>query len=108
MIDLYQQISDLEADIDILSDVAERCRKSMIVAKMAVVGGLLVFGTTLFGLVWSDPIALPVGIAATLAGIVFYGSSRSTREQVTEKIRVCEARRAELIYEMNLPAVKAQ
>jgi hypothetical protein len=59
-------------------------------------------------LVWSDPIALLAGIAATLAGIVFYGSSRSTREQITEKIRVYEARRAELIDGMDLLPVKAQ
>jgi hypothetical protein len=42
MTDLHQQIADLEADIDALSDAAEQCRKSMIVAKMAVVGGLMI------------------------------------------------------------------
>jgi hypothetical protein len=108
MTDLHHQIADLEADIDALSDEAERCRKSMIVAKIAVVGGLLVFGASLLGLIWSDPIALVVGIAATLAGIVFYGSSRSTREQVAGKIKLCEARRAELIDGMDLSTVQAR
>jgi ABC-type transport system involved in cytochrome bd biosynthesis fused ATPase/permease subunit len=102
MTDLHQQIADLEADIEALSDEAERCRKGMIVAKAAVVGGLLVFGATLFGLIRSDPIALLAGITATLAGVVFYGSSRSTREQITAKINRHEARRAELIDGMDL------
>ncbi|QRM28349.1 hypothetical protein [Microvirga sp. VF16] len=106
MTDLHQQIADLEADIDALSDVAERCRKSMIVAKVAIVGGFLVFGATLFGMIWSDPVALLVGIAATLVGIVFYGSSRSTREQIAGKIKLCEARRAEMIDGMSLRAME--
>jgi len=108
MTDLYQQIADLEADIDTLSDAAERCRKSMIVAKGAVVGGLLVLGAALFGLIWSDPIAVLGGIAATLAGIVFYGSSRSTREQIVGKIRLYEASRNELIDGMDLSTVSQQ
>ncbi len=108
MTDLHQQIADLEAEIDALSDAAEQCRKSMIVAKMTIVGGLLVFGATHFGLIRSDPMVLVVGIAATLAAIVFYGSSRSTREQITEKIKACEARRAELIDGMDLWTVQAR
>jgi hypothetical protein len=78
----------------------------MIVAKIAVVSGLLVFGASLLGLIWSDPIALVVGIAATLAGIVFYGSSRSTREQISGKIKLCEARRTQLIDGMDLWTVQ--
>jgi hypothetical protein len=107
MTDRHQQIADLEADIDALSDAAERCRKSMIVAKLAVVGGLLIFGAALFGLISSGPIALLAGIAVTLAGIVFYGSSRSTREQIVGKIKLHEAHRARLIDGMNLSTVQA-
>ena len=108
MTDLHHQIADLEADIDALSDAAERCRKSMIVAQVAFVGGLLVFGATLLGVIWSDAISLVAGIAATLIGIVFYGSSRSTREQIAAKIRLYEARRAELIDGMDLSTVQAR
>ncbi len=108
MTDFHQQIADLEADIDALSDAAERCRKSMIIAKVAIAGGLLMLAANLFGVIWSDPIILVVGIAATLAAVVFYGSSRSTREQITEKIRACEARRAELIDGLDLWTVQAR
>jgi hypothetical protein len=107
MTDLHQQIADLEAQIDALSDTAERCRKGMMVAQVTIAGGLLVFGATVFGVIWSDPITLIVGIAATLAGIGFYGSSRSTREQTIGTIRSCEARRAEMINGLSLRAVEA-
>jgi hypothetical protein len=106
MANLNQQIADLEAEIDVLSDAAEQCRKSMIVAKVAIVGGLQASGAALFGLIWSDSVVLLVGITATLAGIGFYGSSRSTREQIAGKIKSCEARRAELIDGMDLRTVQ--
>ncbi len=108
MTDLHQQIADLEAEIDILSDAAERCRKSMIVAKAAVVAGILLFGASLLGLIRSDAIVLVVGIAVTIAGIGFFGSSRGTLDQLAEKIRVREARRTEMIDAMDLRTVQDQ
>jgi hypothetical protein len=106
MTDLHQQIADLEAEIDTLSDAAEQCRKSMVVARVATMAGVLLFGAALLGLIRPDPIALVVSIAATLAGIGFYGSSRGSLEQLTEKIRAFEARRATMIDEMDLRAVQ--
>src|ERR671911_1341705 len=97
MTDLHKQIADLEAEIDHLSDRAERCRKSMIVARAAVVAGILLFGASLLGLIRSDAIILVVGIAVTVAGIGFFGSSRGTLDELAEKIRVREARRTEII-----------
>ena len=108
MTDLHQQIADLEAEIDALSDAAERCRKSMIVAKAAVVTGILLFGASLLGLIRSDAIILVVGIAVTVAGIGFFGSSRGTLDQLAEKIRVREARRTEIIDGMDLRTVQDQ
>ena len=54
MTDLHQQIADLEAEIDALSDAAEQCRKSMIVAKAAVGVGILLFVVSLLGLIRFD------------------------------------------------------
>ena len=108
MTDLHQQIADLEAEIDTLSEEAERCRKSMIVAKAAVVTGILLFGASLLGLIRSDAIILVVGIAVTVAGIGFFGSSRGTLDQLAEKIRVREARRTEMIDGMDLRTVHDQ
>jgi hypothetical protein len=106
MTDPHQQIADLEAEIDDLSDAAEKCRKSMVVAKAAVGVGILLFVVSLLGLIRVDAIVLVIGIAATLAGIGFYGSSRGSLEQITGKIRTYEARRAEMIDVMDLRTVE--
>jgi hypothetical protein len=106
MTDPHQQIADLEAEIDSLSDAAEQCRKSMVVARVATVAGVLLFVAALLGLIQPDPIALVISIAATLAGIGFYGSSRGSLEQLTDRIRASEARRAAMIDGMYLQPVQ--
>jgi hypothetical protein len=106
MADFHQQIADLEAEIDALSDAAEQCRKSMVVARVATVAGLLLLGAALLGLIRSDPIFLVISIATTLAGIGFYGSSRGSFEKITGRIRISEARRAEMINGMDLQTVQ--
>jgi hypothetical protein len=108
MADPHQQITDLEADITDLSDAADRCRKGMILAKVAIAVGVLLFVACLLGLIRRDPIVLVIGIAAALAGVGFYGSSRGSLEELTEKIRACEARRAAMIDGMDLRTVPDQ
>jgi hypothetical protein len=106
MNDFHQQIADLEAEIDALSDAAEQCRKSMIVAKVVIGVGALLFAASLLGVIRVDAIVLVIGIAATLAGIGFYGSSRSSIEEISTKIRAHEARRAAMIDGMDLRTVQ--
>jgi hypothetical protein len=108
MTNLHQQIDDLEAEIDALSDAAERCRKSIIVAKVAVIVGIVLFAISLLGLVRSDGTILVIGIAVAIAGIGLFGSSRGSMDQSVEKIRVREARRAEMIDGMKLQVVQDQ
>jgi hypothetical protein len=106
MTDLHQQIADLEAEIDALSDAAEQCRKGMLVAKVAIGAGILLFAASLLGLIQSDAIVLVFGIAAGLAGTVFFGSSQSSLERITGKIQAHEARRAAMIDGMDLRTVQ--
>src|SRR4028118_1253267 len=101
MTDLHQQIADLEAEIDTLSDAAEQCRKSMIVAKAAMVAGTLLFGASLLGGIRSDAIVLVIGIAVTIAGIGLFGSSRGSLDQLAEKNRGREGRRTERVGGMD-------
>jgi hypothetical protein len=106
MADLHQQIADLESEIDDLSEVAERCRKSMIVAPVAIIAGVLLVGASLSGLVWTEALVLVIGIAATLAGIGLLGSSRGSLEHITGKIQASEARRDGIIDGMSLQSVQ--
>jgi hypothetical protein len=106
MTDPHQQIADLEDEIDALSHSAEQCRKSMIVSKVAIGVGTILFAASLLGLIRADAIVLVAGIAAAVAGIGFYGSSRSTLDQISAKIQANEVRRAEIIDGMPLRPVE--
>jgi hypothetical protein len=106
MTDLHKQIADLETEIDALSQAAEQCRKSMIVARLAIIAGVLLVGASLSGFIRTDALVLVIGIAATLAGIGLLGSSRGSLEHITGKIRASEARRDDLIDGMNFQTVQ--
>ena len=103
----YQEIADLEAEIDELADAAERCRKAIVLAKVMTGAGGLLFAATLIGLVRSGPTALVLAIAGVLGGLVLLGSHASTRDQIMAKLRAREARRAQLIGELDLRDVGA-
>ena len=102
MPDPHQEIDDLEAEIDELAHAAERCRKVIVLAKVATGAGGLLFALTLIGLVRSGPGAWVLVITAVLGGLALFGSHTSTRDQITAKLRAREARRAQLIGELDL------
>ena len=83
MPDPHQEIADLEAEIDELAHAAERCRKLMVLAKVATGAGGLLFALTLVGLVRSGPGAWVLVITAALGGLALFGSHTSTRDQIT-------------------------
>jgi hypothetical protein len=56
----------------------------------------------------SDAIILVIGIAVTIAGIGFFGSSRGSLDQLAKKIQIREARRTEMIDGMDLQVMQDQ
>jgi hypothetical protein len=72
-----EQIADLEAEIEHLSEAAERCRKISIAAQALVAAGGLVLVATPIGLLRLGPTALVAAIAAILGGLALYGSNGS-------------------------------
>jgi hypothetical protein len=107
MPDSHQEIADLEGEIDELADAAERCRKVIVLARVATGAGGLLLVVTLVGLFRSGPTALVLAITAVLGGLALFGSHTSTRDQILTKIRAREARRAQLIGELDLRDVEA-
>ena len=107
MRDPHQEIADLEAEIDELAHAAERCRKVIVLAKVATGAGALLFVVTLVGLFRSGPTALVLAITGVFGGLALFGSHTSTRDQITAKLGACEARRAQLIGELDLRDVGA-
>jgi hypothetical protein len=102
MLDQHQLIADLEAEIDGLRDSAERCRKIDIVAK-AVMG--IGVGLLVIGFLWFSASALVIGIAAVLGSVALVGSNRGTLGEIITRIKLAEARRAEIIDGLGLQTV---
>jgi len=103
--DPVDDISRLEARIEALAEVAERCRKIIQVSRAAIAGGgalLLVVTLGLFGL---GPVAAIGSIAAVLGGIVSLGSNASTLQQTMAAIRDAEALRLDLISRIDFRVV---
>ena len=107
MPDPHQETADLEAKIDELAHAAERCRKVIALAKAATVTGGLLFVIALIGPVRFGPVALVLAITGVFGGLALFGSHTSTRDQITAKLGACEARRAQLIGELDLRDVGA-
>ena len=101
-----EQISELEVQIEELTDALERCRKTALATKAAMgLGGILMAATTL-GVVTFDPMMMVAGLAALLGGVVVFGSNTSTANQLSESMRSAEAQRAALIGGLNICLVE--
>ena len=105
MPDPRHEIAEIEAEIEALIRVADRCRKVIVLAKLAAIAGGLLLAFTLTGLVPLGPLGLVMAITAVLGGIALFGSHTRTLAQVTTTIKAHEARRAELIDGMALQIV---
>ena len=103
--DLHEQISQIEAQIDELTDIIERCRKIILISKTAIAAGATVILAIIFGVVGFDPTVLIGAIAAVIGGTVVFGSNTSTLNQTMTAMKSAEAHRAELISRMDFRVV---
>jgi hypothetical protein len=99
------EISLLEARIEELAEVSERCRKAILVSRIAIAGGAALLLVTMLGLFGSSQVAAIGSIAAVLGGIVSLGSNLSTLRQTTAAIGAAETLRSNLIDGIDLRVV---
>ena len=92
--DLHEQILHIEAHIEELTDIIERCRKIILISKVAIAAGGILILATIIGAVVFDPTVLIGAIAAT-----------STLKQTMTDMKAAEAHRTELIGSMDLRVV---
>jgi hypothetical protein len=103
--DPTDEISDIEARIEALAVIAERCRKFILASKIAIGSGAALLLVTILGVFGFGQMAVLGSIALVLVGIVSLGSNVSTLRQTDDAISAAEARRAALIGSIDLRLV---
>jgi len=103
--DPTDEISRIEAQLEELAVVAERCRKFVMASKAAIAGGAALLVITLLGLFGAGVTAALGSIALILGGIVSLGSNVSTLRQTEEAIGAAELLRSDLIGRIDLQMV---
>jgi hypothetical protein len=104
--DPTDEISDLEARIEALAEIAERCRKFILASRAAIAGGAGLLLVAILGLFGAGTSTALGSIALMLGGIVSLGSNVSTLRQTEAAINGAEARRADLIGAIDLRVVR--
>jgi hypothetical protein len=104
--DLHEQILHIEAHIEELTDIIERCRKIILISKVAIAAGGILILAIIIGAVGFDPTVLIAAIAVVIGGTVVFGSNTSTLKQTRTDMEAAEAHRTELISRMDLKVVK--
>jgi hypothetical protein len=103
--DPIDEISQVEARIEELAEIAERCRKIILASKAAIAGGVALLLIMMLGLFGASQVAALGSIAVVLGGIVSLGSNVSTLRQTVAAIRAAELLRSDLIGRIDLRVV---
>jgi lysylphosphatidylglycerol synthetase-like protein (DUF2156 family) len=100
------EISRIEARLDELAEVAERCRKFILVSKVAIAAGGALLFVMMLGLFGSSNQVAAIGsIAVILGGIVSLGSNISTLRQTMAEMSAAEVLRSDLIGSIDFRVV---
>jgi hypothetical protein len=98
-------ISRIEARLEELAGVSERCRKIILVSKATIAGGVALLLVMMLGLFGSNQVAAIGSIAMVLGGIVSLGSNISTLRETMAAMSAAEALRSDLISRIDLRVI---
>src|SRR5262245_3198640 len=100
-----EEISRLEGEIEQLAAAIESCRKIDLASKAAIGLGAVLLLVLVAGIIRFDPTAFLAAIAALLGGTVLFGTNSSTSREKTAALQAAEAKRAELIGQIDLTLI---
>jgi hypothetical protein len=103
--DPIDEISRIEVQLEELAELSERCRKVILVSKLAIAGGVALLLFVMLGLFGSNQVTAILSIAVVLGGIVSLGSNVSTLQQTMAAMSAAEALRSDLISRIDLRVV---
>ena len=103
--DPIDEITRIEAQIEELAEVSERCRKIILVSKAAIAGGVALLLLMVLGLFGSNQVAAIGSIAVVLGGFVPLGSNVGTLQQTMAAMSAAEELRSDLIGRIDLRVV---
>jgi hypothetical protein len=103
--DPIDEISRIEAQLEELAEVRERCRKIILVSKAAIAVGVALPLFMMLGLFGSDQLVAIGSIAVVLGGIVSLGSNIGTLQQTVAAMSAADALRSDLISRIDLRVV---
>jgi hypothetical protein len=104
--DFSDRISLLEGQIEELAKAVERCRKSMLIAKIVGVAGAIWLVAMAIGAIRFSGLGMVVSLSAMIGGVVMFGTSRSTLLQAAATRTNAEVERATLISALDLRLVE--
>ena len=91
----------IDAEIEVLHDRIESCRKAMTVSRAAIVASfvtLCIVMTIAEG--WRTPMVVFSAIAGLMGGIVWLGASRTTHDEAREALASLDLTRSRMIDEV--------
>jgi len=106
--DFRDEIAQLEARSEALTESIERCRKISLAAKLTIAAGAIWITLVLLGVIAFSPGTIIAAMAAVLGGIVLLGSNATTWTQTDAALQAAEAMRADLIGRIDMRVVGEQ
>ena len=103
--DFHDEIAQLEARSEALTESIERCRKISLAAKLTIAAGAIWIVLVLVGVIAFSPDTIIAAMAAVLGGIVLLGSNATTWTQTDAALHEAEAMRVDLIGRIDMRVV---
>jgi hypothetical protein len=103
--DFRDEIAQLEARSEALTESIERCRKISLAAKLIIAAGAIWIVLVLLGVIAFIPETTIAALAAVIGGTVLLGSNATTWTQTDAALHEADAMRADLIGRMDMRVV---